>query len=238
VFEGLGIRTRNVSVELPEAEVGAIERISDIIKRPLLDCRRPQSGKVLVHGADVLWTGVGEQTLIRFNADDGGKRPLFASRPSNIPYGRIRLETKSIQVLKTFPHIDPCFDLPSDLLFDSGKYNLQSDAEVRIKELAASIERISKPSKITIRGHSDPRRIGHLTIGSKLDNQLLSEKRAATIATALRTYIKDPKIAILSEGAGSREPKIKCTNEKTVTAYEQDQCNKPNRRVEIRIAYQ
>jgi outer membrane protein OmpA-like peptidoglycan-associated protein len=77
-----------------------------------------------------------------------------------------------------------------------------------------------------------------LTSGSKFDNQLLSERRAAMIAKALRTYIKDPKVTIFSEGAGSREPKVKCANDKNVTAYEQDQCNKPNRRVEIRIAYQ
>jgi outer membrane protein OmpA-like peptidoglycan-associated protein len=238
VFQGLGIRAKQVSIELPEAEAGAVERIADIIQRPLLDCRRAQSGKVLVHSANVLWTGVGEQTLIRFDSDGDGKRALFAPRSTKTPYGRLKIETKTIQIIKTVPPIDPCFDLPGDLLFDAGKYTLQVDAKDRIKELVESIKKIGKPSKILVRGHSDPRRIVYLADGSKIDNQLLSEKRATTIANALRDYLKDPKLHILSEGAGSREPKAKCANDKATSAYEQDQCNKPNRRVEIRITYQ
>lgn len=236
VFTSLGIRKEGVSLEIPATETATIERISEIVKRPLLDCRRPQQDKVLVHGADVLWTGVGEQTLIRFEAHTVQKRTLFATKPK-VAYGNLRLETKTIRIIDTRPSIAPCFDLPSDLLFETGKYELNSSAAVKIKELAESIKAIGTPRKILVRGHSDPRQIIFLPDGTKIDNQRLSEKRADAIAAEISKNFKNPTFAIVPEGAGSREPIVKCATDKTISSYEQDQCNKPNRRVEIRINY-
>ena len=236
VFASLGIRNEGVSLEIPASETTTIERISEIVKRPLLDCRRPQQDKVLVHSADVLWTGVGEQTLVRFEAHTAQKRTLFATKPK-VAYGNLRLETKTIRIIDTEPNIAPCFDLSGDLLFDTGKYELHGSATTKIKELAESIKAIGKPRKILVRGHSDPRQIIFLPDGTKIDNQLLSEKRAAAIAAEISRHLKDPTVSIDSEGAGSREPIIKCATDKTISSYEQTQCNKPNRRVEIRINY-
>jgi outer membrane protein OmpA-like peptidoglycan-associated protein len=236
VFSSLGIRNEGVSIEIPASETTTIERISEIVKRPLLDCRRPQQDKVLVHTADVLWTGVGEQTLIRFEAHSVQKRTLFATKPK-VAYGNLRLETKTIRIIDAQPHIAPCFDLSGDLLFDTGKYEFQASAASKIKELAESIKAIGKPRKILVRGHSDPRQIIFLPDGKKIDNQLLSEKRAAAVASEISTYLKNSAVSIDSEGAGSREPIVKCASDKSVSSYEQNQCNKPNRRVEIRINY-
>lgn len=237
VFQGLGIRAQDVSIELPESEIGSIERVQELVRRPLLDCRRPQPNKILVHGADILWTGVGEQTLVQFGPGKTPDRSLFSPRQSLVPVGTVKFDTKSIQIIKTVPRIDPCFDLSSDLLFDSGKFELAPQATARIKELSDSIGRFGKPKQIIVRGHSDPRRILVAGDGSKTDNQQLSERRAAAIASTLRQLLHDSKIDIRSEGAGSREPRLKCQQDANTTNYELDQCNKPNRRVEVRVAY-
>lgn len=237
VFEGLGIRVQDVTIELPETEIGSMERIQELVRRPLLDCRRPQPNKILVHGADILWTGIGEQTLVQFGPGTKPERSFFSPRRSLSPTGTIQFDTKSIRIIKAVPRIDPCFDLSSDLLFETGKYDLGSLATARIKELADSIARFGKPKKIVVRGHSDPRRILIATDGSKIDNQQLSERRAAAIAESLAKFLNDSKIEIVSEGAGSREPRLTCQQDANTTSYELDQCNKPNRRVEVRVAY-
>ena len=58
VFEGLGIYVPNASIELPVSEIGVVERASDHVGLPLVDCRRPSPTMILVHGADVLWTAL------------------------------------------------------------------------------------------------------------------------------------------------------------------------------------
>lgn len=192
VFEGLGIRSPGVSIELPESESGAIERIQDLVGRPLLDCRKPQPGRLLIHNADILWTGIGEQTLVQFGSGKKPERGFFSPRESASPLGIVKLDTKSIRIIKANPPIDPCFDLPSDLLFDTGRYSLTPQAKKRIEELANSIKKNGQPKQIIVRGHSDPRRI-FIANGRKMDNQKLSEYRAEAIARLLKKKFRRSK---------------------------------------------
>jgi len=236
VFQGLGIRADNVTVEMADTEEGNIERISELIHRPLIDCRRTQPGKILVHGADVLWTGVGDQTLIRLRAHETTKRGVFAAEKDNIPEASFNLETKSLHIIKTKPYADPCFDMPSDLLFDTGKFELSTEAKDRLKDVADTIARQGNPVKLTVRGHSDPRPINHIAGKEKIDNQTLSERRATAVAATLKEQLGNPKLVVVSDGAGSREVRVKCGQEGQ-TSYELEQCNKPNRRVEVKVTY-
>jgi outer membrane protein OmpA-like peptidoglycan-associated protein len=238
VFGGLGIRMQGVSIEIPDSEIGGIERIAELVHRPLVDCRRPQANRRLVHGANILWTGIGDQTLVQFTAGNLPERALFAPRHDPVPMAEIKFETKAIRIIKTNPHIDPCFDLSSDLLFDTGKYELSPAAVERINEVSASITQFGKPSKIFVRGHSDPRPILVGSDGIRIDNQLLSERRANAIAKLLREILNKEKVTVVSEGAGSRELRVQCPADRKSSIYEQDQCNKPNRRVEIRVNYE
>lgn len=70
-----------------------------------------------------------------------------------------------------------------------------------------------------------------------MDNQKLSEYRAEAIARLLKKNLDDPKVDVRWDGAGSRETRVKCIKEKYTTNYELSQCNKPNRRVEVRVSY-
>ncbi|QQC67943.1 hypothetical protein [Paraburkholderia ginsengisoli] len=71
VFQQLGIRIMNVSVEVPVTELESVERISDALNRPLLDCHRSSKGNgLLIHHVNVLWTGVGSTTYLSFEVDN------------------------------------------------------------------------------------------------------------------------------------------------------------------------
>lgn len=237
-FEGMGLRIQHVSIEIPVADAGMVERTAEHIQRPLIDCRRPQSDKILVHGADVLWSGVGEQTVVQFSGRRVERKTLFAPDLDDIRQVVLRFDSKSIRILKFSPQLDPCFDLPSDLLFETGSYTLAPTAMDRIKKLIASIKEAGEPMSIVVTGHSDPRQIAKSLVDNRpLDNQRLSELRAAAIAEAIQHKAAIPGLNIRSQGMGSRSLKIRCEEASRASKYEIEQCNAPNRRVEVQVAY-
>lgn len=199
VFRGLGIRAENVAIEMPDSELGNIERISDLIRRPLIDCRRAQPGKILVHDADVLWTGIGDQTLIRLRGYETEKRSVFAAERNNIPEAVFNLETKSLHIIKTKPYIDPCFDLPDNQLFNTGKDELGPEAKLRLKDLADAIVQHRKPVKLAVHGHS---------VAGDTESQAFAKRRVTAVAATLKEQIDNPELVVFSDGTGSREGRI------------------------------
>ncbi|RQS86696.1 OmpA family protein [Burkholderia seminalis] len=237
VFERLGIRIPDVSIEVNESEQGALERISDVIGRPILDCRRVDGGRLLVHGADVLWTGVGSTSYVSFSVLEPLDKVSFGHDRRALRHATLRLDTGAMRVVSANPPIDPCFDLANDMLFKTGSFELTALAQTQLQRVMVAIKASGSPQRIVVRGHSDARRITG-PLSEKLgDNQRLSELRADEVASALRRLTGKTDVEIVSDGAGSREPKVKCPAETAGTHYEIEQCNAPNRRVEIRVTY-
>jgi len=238
VFQRLGIRILNVSVEVPASELESVERISDALNRPLLDCHRSgKEDRLLIHHADVLWTGVGSVTDLSFEVSNPASAGWFGPDPKPLQQATLRLDTSSIRILEARPPLNPCFDLPNDMLFGTAEYALTPEAQARLKALASQIQADGQVARIVVRGHSDSRRIGGQMEREVGDNQRLSERRAEAVAAELKTLLNIPGLNITSEGAGSREPKVSCPVGAATTTYEAQQCNAPNRRVEIRITY-
>jgi len=236
VFEGLGIYVPNASIELPVSEIGVVERASDHIGRPLVDCRRPSPTMILVHGADVLWTGIGDQTVIRFSAIDAKPKPLFAPDP-DVRKVQLKFDTKSLRIVKTEPRIDPCFTLSSDLLFKSDETTLTTEGARSLSDLAEAVKRFGQPAKIVVRSHSDARlNIGTVGKGA-IDDDLLSQQRAAAVANNFRSLFNNKAIRISSEGVGNHEIRNRCEPDAKSSPYEIKMCNKANRRVEINVEY-
>lgn len=237
VFQGLGIRATNVSIEVPESESSAFDRISDVIGRPILDCRKSSGGQLLVHNADVLWTSIGNETLVSFSILGPSNGDLFGPEPKILKQASLHLDTKAVRIIKTKPPLDPCFDLPSDLLFETAQYALTSAAQSKVQDVATAIQESGVPSRIVVRGHSDSRQLAGQAANAVGDNQRLSELRAAAVAKVLEESFKVPQLVVVPEGVGSREPKVKCQTEHMVTKYELERCLAPNRRVEIRVTF-
>ncbi len=240
VFQQLGIRMMNVSVEVPVTELESVERISDAVNRPrpLLDCHRSSKGnRLLMHHVNVLWTGVGNTTYLSLEVDTPVRPGWFGPDPKPLQEAMLRLDTSSLHILEARPPLNPCFDLPNDMLFGTAKYELTPEADAALKELVSSIRADGLVERIVVRGHSDSRRIGGQMEREVGDNQRLSERRAEAVAAELKKLLNIPGLNITSEGAGSREPKVNCPAGAATTPYEAQQCNAPNRRVEIRITY-
>lgn len=237
VFQGLGIRVTQATIEIPDSEAATFERISELIERPIIDCRKASEGRLLVHGVDVLWNGIGNQVLLAFTVPARADRGLFEREKPPLKQATIRLDASQVLILRTMPPINPCFDLPADMLFETASFNLTDEARHRLDQLVAATKSLGTPSDLLVRGHSDPRPISNELARSLGDNQRLSERRANTVAQLLQDKFSLANEKVRSEGVGSREPKVKCPMLNTMTRYESEQCNRPNRRVEIRVKF-
>ena len=237
VFEGLGVRNPNVSIEVPETELGEIERIAEVIGRPVLDCRRTPGGRLLVHNADVLWSSIGNVAMVSFSVRAAKEPGYFSADPKILKQAILRLDATSMRIIKTLPRMDPCFDVSSDMLFETGNETLSPVAEASLHSVADAILASGKPGRIIVRGHSDARPLSRSITGKVVDNQHLSELRAEEVAKVLKSLLKVPAAVIVPEGVGRREPKVKCVEMPGMTQYERERCHAPNRRVEIRVHY-
>ena len=236
-FHLLGVRITDVSIEVPETELGEIERVTEVVGRPILDCRRGAAGRLLVHHADVLWTGVGGVSLVTFSVRTKPETGIFSPEPIILKVATLRLDAATMRIIKSRPALNPCFDLSNDLLFKTASEQLLPTAQPRLQALASAILASGTPSESLVRGHSDARPFAGSMAGKGVDNQRLSELRAEAIVNVLRATLEGKNLTFTSEGAGAREPRVKCPVEAITTSYEREQCTALNRRVEVRVLY-
>ncbi len=236
-FQLLGVRIPDVSIEVPDSELGEIERVTEVVGRPILDCRRGAGGRLLVHHADVLWTGVGGVSLVTFSVRTKPEAGIFSPEPTILRVATLRLDAATMRIIKSRPALNPCFDLSNDLLFKTGSDQLLPTAQARLRALASAIVASGTPRDILVRGHSDTRPFARSLAGKGVDNQRLSELRAEAIVNVLRTTLEGKNLTFASEGAGAREPRVTCPVEASTTSYETERCNALNRRVEVRVMY-
>lgn len=236
-FRSMGIRAENVAIELPVSEAGALAKVAEALGRQLVDCKKAGTDKLLVHGTTVLWSKIGEQALVEFSNPSKDEPKWFAPTPPPARSVTLHFDAKSMRVVKSRPLLDPCFELPTDLLFETGRHEITASALPSLRTIVSSVGKGETIFKVHVQGHSDARPLRAKTKDGKvLDNQGLSELRAAAVAEQLRKLIvQNVPATITSDGAGSRELKVRCEERKDVTKYEQEQCNRPNRRVEVRV---
>ena len=119
------------------------------------------------------------------------------------------------------------FDLSADALFAFGKYeagDMLPQGREQLSAIAAKLKDADTAS-IAVIGYTD-------RIGSVAANQLLSERRAATV----RGYLVQHGVAaagIAAEGRGESEPVTECAEQPREALIA---CLAPNRRVEIQVA--
>ena len=108
--------------------------------------------------------------------------------------------------------------LSSGVLFDFGKYDLKPEAADELKKLAQKIN-ILKGGSITVEGHTDD-------IGQDAENKILSEKRAQSVANALRSLLPGTNFKWQIKGFGENQPLKPNTD---------DANRQENRRVEVLV---
>ena len=108
--------------------------------------------------------------------------------------------------------------LDSEVLFDTGKYNLKKEGKEAIAKLAKQVKALPK-GIITIEGHTD-------NVGNDNYNMKLSQKRAHSVAVELKKSIPSIKFQWKEVGYGKSRPIVK---------NDSDANRKKNRRVEILV---
>jgi outer membrane protein OmpA-like peptidoglycan-associated protein len=116
--------------------------------------------------------------------------------------------------------------LAADALFDFGKSDIDSISSAgrrRLDELSRDIRAVDV-ERVHVIGHAD-------RIGDAVINDTLSRERAATVVSYLvRAGV--PGNVVTSEGRGSRDPVVQCTDSNRTALIA---CLAPNRRVELDI---
>lgn len=116
--------------------------------------------------------------------------------------------------------IDIRLDIKSEVFFETGSFEIKSTVKGEMNQLCNEIV-ASKPKKIEIIGHTDD-------IGTAHSNQLLSLKRAQTIASELKNCLDDFEVDYKAIGKGESAPLIENNS---------DESRSKNRRVEIIIKH-
>lgn len=242
-FEAMGIRSPNVSIEVAETELGAVERASELIGRPILDCRRAAAGRLLLHGADVLWTGIGTSSLVSFSLRGPDRSTIFGTEHVVRRETSLRFDSASLRVITSSPAIDMCFDLTHDLGLASRGDELNADILERLHDAV-----------LTVRGAGVPRSILVLVQGVGKDVVLPKDKggnkfvqqaqlRARVIANAIRKIMPDDNIKIVSEGRLNTEAEHvpllagPCIENVRMHSSEWKRCDMPIFNVELHVKY-
>jgi outer membrane protein OmpA-like peptidoglycan-associated protein len=127
----------------------------------------------------------------------------------------IRHDVRGANVERVGEGIRVVFD--TGLLYSTGSSTLNSDSRYNIEKLARILNRYND-TNVVIEGHTD-------TIGSEYSNQILSERRAESVSTLLRTYgVSGNRLS--SVGYGQTRP---------VATNETEAGRRLNRRVEVLI---
>ncbi|OOF67207.1 OmpA family protein [Rodentibacter caecimuris] len=109
--------------------------------------------------------------------------------------------------------------------FNKSSYNdILPNGKEKIKEFADKVKSLPAISKVTVSGHTDP-------VGSDSYNKMLSKKRADTVKSALQKAGVSAPISVV--GYGKTEPVV--ANCEAYKGVSRNQCNQPNRRVEITV---
>tara|TARA_R110002050_G_scaffold204522_4_gene340257 strand:- start:192483 stop:193886 length:1404 start_codon:yes stop_codon:yes gene_type:complete len=109
-------------------------------------------------------------------------------------------------------------NLDSAVLFKTGKHELKEEGILAIKALAEQMKNLQKGT-ITVEGHTDD-------VGSDTTNKTLSQKRAASVAAALKKAINNPAFKWKEIGYGESKPLV---------ANDTEENRFKNRRVEILV---
>ncbi len=116
--------------------------------------------------------------------------------------------------------------LSADALFDFDKAVLRPEGRAKLDDVAAKIKDLKLEVIIAV-GHAD-------RLGSDKYNQVLSEKRAASVKAYLVSKGLEPN-RVYTEGKGKKQPVTKADQCKGAKSKKVIACLQPDRRVEIEV---
>ncbi|NEN75769.1 OmpA family protein [Pelistega sp. NLN82] len=176
---------------------------------------------------------VGQTTFVKVIQDQQGQLTFVRVNEQDAQVAISQL-SKENQTLSRVPTPDQCgepvlanaeLDASTLFAFNKAGYNdILPNGKQDIIRFAQGIATLNGVSKLVVSGHTDPE-------GSSVYNQRLSQQRAETVKAALINA--GVSLPIEAVGYGKSQPVVThCTSLRGVAKQE---CNQPNRRVEITV---
>lgn len=215
----IGLRSENAPVLVNEENFIKLTAIAERFEIPILDCR-VQNNERIVYGLDVLWHGIGESAYVHIE-----DRQKNAEQKKKNTFAEFELKDSGVSPIATNQKFTPCFELKTDTLFDSNKWDLKAGAEPVMETFKQELSKFGNIESVVVTGYSDPMPTMFP------DNYSLSERRAKAIRGWLIEHMFLTEKQVSAHGVGPVKPIVVCSVKSSVE--EQRQCNAPNRRVEV-----
>ncbi|NEN75768.1 OmpA family protein [Pelistega sp. NLN82] len=176
---------------------------------------------------------VGQTTYVKVIQDQRGQLTFVRVNEQEAKAAISQLP-KENQTLSRVPTPEQCgepvlanaeLDASALFAFNKAGYNdILPEGKKEIANFAQGIASLSGVSKLVVSGHTDP-------VGSVSYNQRLSQQRAETVKKALQNA--GVTLPIEAVGYGKSQPVVThCTS---LSGVAKQECNQPNRRVEITV---
>lgn len=215
----IGLRSENMPVQVSDENFTKVKAIAEKLDIPIYDCKITKNKEHILYGIDVLWHGVGDVAYVSIGAREK------AERKAGKLFAEFSLEDKGIFPITTNEKPLACFELKTDALFDSHKWQIKPNAESGLMSFKQQLIKLGVIESIEIEGHADP------MPAHDPDNQTLSDYRAKAVKTWLLEHLPLKENQITAKGEGASKLIVACSD--LMSERDRRECNTPNRRVEV-----
>lgn len=198
---------------------------------------------MLLHGADVLWTGIGAISLVSFSLRGPDRSTIFGTEQVVRKKTSLRFDSVSSRVITSSPAMDICFDLTHDLGFESHGEELSADIQERLHDVVLTVRGAGVPRSmlVLVQGVGQNVLLPYDKDGNKYLQQ--AQLRARVVANAIRKVMNDDNIKIVSEAGFIAEAERDrvvagpCTSDVRTSSFDWKRCDTPNFQVELHVKY-
>ena len=223
-FASLGIYIERADIQASGRSIDSIRSVATTENAPVFGCNHSKGDTSTFYGLEVLWNKAGDRALLAIPRSSGER-------------STVEVDAKDILIIKHPINrpVEACFALVDQVLFDTGRYELndrgEHNMEKFIKDRAAQVQQSGLVvSSISVIGHADrslPKTPG-------MTNQILSERRADTIAKRIAEAFHIPKDQISAQGKGDSVASASCPL--SLPRSELEDCRAADRHVDIQMA--
>lgn len=241
----IGLSRRSATISIKGDEFLFLQSLAQRHDLPVFGCPSKGESDHLIHDVNVLWHGVGERSLLSFEAgiqDADGQESIFGYLKNAL---MVEVPSESILISRMARPVDrigmpSCAHYTLETAFANGEFDLNAAQQTEIKRyldgrnVGWSPNKQRRLASIIVRGYAD------MSPSSRNDgNADLSEKRAKTAAAFVRERLDGMALGavrVTPIGMGVRNSLSKC--EADMSGLAARECRTIDRRVELELVYE
>lgn len=233
-FSTIGVREKNVTIELSHDEVERVINAAEVLQRPLVDCRATSTGKALVHGVNVLWNGVGERSFVELTKESPDDTLRMGGPAAPLKRVALVFDAKQINVIRSAPLMSRCIVLPDEIVVRLDSSTLAAAPAIRLEQIAQDTTQRNRPTKIEVHAFNG---YAPKVRGAKTDATAaqLSEARAQVVGEHLQRLYEPTGAEVTWKGEGDQFRKPECDAKLPKAAI--DLCHQRQNRIEVTFSF-